>query len=65
MPRKPRNTVPTSVILTHAEKALVKKFAEREQRSFSHQLRWIIQSWCEFQSKKKEIPNGKESQEAG
>jgi len=63
MARKPRNTVPTSVILTHEQKAFIKLVAEKEQRSFSHQLRWIIQGWCEFHSKKKERSHGEESQE--
>lgn len=54
MARKERNTVPTSVILTHEQKAFIKKVAEKESRSFSHQLRHIVMSWVDFHSKKQE-----------
>lgn len=65
MARKERNTVPTSVILTHEQKAFIKKVAEKESRSFSHQLRFIVVQWCDFHSKKKERSHGEESQEVG
>lgn len=63
MPRKQRNTVPTSVILTHEQKAFIKDVAEKEERSFSHQLRFIISAWVSFHNKKRGIRRGKESQE--
>lgn len=63
MARKQRNTVPTSVILTHEQKAFIKGVAEKEERSFSHQLRFIVSSWVSFHSKKKERSHGKEGQE--
>lgn len=62
MARKPRNTVPTSVILTHEQKALIKGVAEKESRTFSHQLRFILMTWCDQQ---KERRRGKESEKAG
>lgn len=56
MPRKlARNTVPTSVILTHEQKDFIKKIAEKEERSFSHQIRHIISGWVDFHSRKKEF----------
>lgn len=61
MPAKTRNTVPTSVILTHEQKAFIKDVAEKEERSFSHQLRFIVSQWCDFHSKKRERSHGKES----
>lgn len=64
MPKKPRNTVPTSVIITNVQRAFIKDVAEKEGRTYSGMVRWIIQSWCDFHSKKKERPNGKESQKA-
>lgn len=56
-----RNT-PTSVILTEAQKAFIKRVAKKEERTFSHQLRFIVTQWCDFHSKK-ESANGKESKE--
>lgn len=65
MPSKPRNTVPTSVIITHAQRAFIKDAAEKEGRTYSGMVRWIVTSWCDFHSRKKEKPHGKESQEDG
>lgn len=65
MPRAPRDQVPTSVILTRDQKAFIKKVAEKESRSFSHQVRFIITGWVQYHSKKKEFRGGKEVEKAG
>lgn len=62
MAKKPRNTVPTSVILTHEQKAFIKQHAEKEARSYSGMVRYIIVSWVDFHSKKKARAHGKESE---
>lgn len=54
MPKQPRNTIPTSVILTNAQKAFLQAFAAKEDRTFSSLLRHIISSWCAFQMNKKD-----------
>lgn len=61
MPRKPRETVPTSVILPAACKAYIKAVGEKEQRTFSHQVRWIILQWWEDR-KTKERSSGEKGQ---
>jgi hypothetical protein len=53
MARQKPNTVPTSVILTHDQKAFIKKVAEQENRTFSHQVRAIISDWVTVRSEKK------------
>lgn len=58
MPRAARETVPTSVILTKDQKAFIKKVAEKESRTFSHQLRYVIESWVS--KHKKDNRSGKE-----
>lgn len=61
MPKKPRNTTPTSVILTHEQKAFIQKVAEREGRSYSSMVRYIIIQYVDFHSKK-EKRSGKEGE---
>lgn len=61
MARKPRTTVPTSVILSTEDKALIRTVAARESRTFSHQVRYVIGQWCD-QQRKKETKRGKESE---
>lgn len=58
MPRAARETVPTSVILTKDQKAFIKKVAEKESRTFSHQLRYVIESWVS--KHRKDNRSGKE-----
>lgn len=61
MPRAIRETVPTSVILTKDQKAFIKRVAEKESRTFSHQLRFVIESWVN--KHRKENRSGKEAKE--
>lgn len=61
MPRKPRTSVPTSVILSAEDKALIRNVAARESRTFSHQVRYVIGQWCD-QQRKKETKRGKEGE---
>lgn len=64
MAKKPRDTVPTSVILPREAKAFIKKVADKESRTFSHQVRFVILAWVDFHSKK-EKRSGKESEKGG
>jgi hypothetical protein len=61
MARAARETLPTSVILTKDQKAFIKKVAEQESRTFSHQVRFIITGWVESNKRKGKL-SGKESE---
>ena len=63
MARQKRNTVPTSVILTHEQKTFIKKFGEKEGRSYSSMLRFIVIQWVNYQLNK-ENAHGEEAKEA-
>jgi hypothetical protein len=56
-----RTTTPTSVILTLDQKAFIKRVAEKEGRSYSSMVRFIILQWIDGHSKR-EKRNGKESE---
>jgi len=65
MPRAARETLPTSVILTKDQKAFITKVAEKENRTFSHQIRHILSEWVNAHIRKKEHRSGEEGKEVG
>lgn len=56
-----RTTTPTSVILTLEQKAFLRRAAEKEGRSYSSMVRFIILQWIDGHSRK-EKRSGKESE---